>query len=416
MLTQIVKSLPSSGWLLLLLSMGLFISQGHGASSSDPAPHAAKRTGTRHCPCKDAGLCQPVQKTARKEVYGFAVKNDSATYMKYDWDKLTTLAMWEFNDELMCFAHEKGVRLDLVASDFPVEKLTDPAFRKEWIAKKLAIVQNNFLDGLNFDPEYPIALNSPERVGLIDLVKETRTAFSAAVPGSKISFDVAWSPACVDRRCYDYEALAEVCDFLFVMSYDIQGQVWGPSCIAMSNTPFLRMVDGVRGYLSLNIPAEKLILGLPWYGYDYPCVKISENDVCDIPRAEFHGAPCSDLVGQQKQLDEILDILKNQSTDGRKWTVDGEAPRFNYKHANGTMHQVHYDDPQSLLLRYLWAVSNDLHGVGFWHVGCLGDMETPEKSAVRTQMWKQIPDTNNWDTYLKNNQLPNEKHWPKWEM
>ena len=95
MLTQIVIPLPNKPCSqLLLLSLGLFISSGHGALSSTSAAPTAERSGTRDCPCKDAHLCQLVQKTARKEVYGFAVKNDSATYLKYDWSKLTTVNIY----------------------------------------------------------------------------------------------------------------------------------------------------------------------------------------------------------------------------------------------------------------------------------------------------------------------------------
>ncbi|OWA53675.1 Di-N-acetylchitobiase [Hypsibius exemplaris] len=371
----------------------------HGAASF----HRHSTLGDRRaCPCEDARLCEPISKTARKEVYGFATNNASDVYLKYDWSKLTTLAMWEFSDELMCFAHGKGVRLDLVVSDYPVAQLTNDTFRRAWVASKVAVVKDKFLDGINFDPEYPIALGSPERKALIDLVNETRNALVEAIPGAKLSFDVAWASSCVDRRCYDYQGLAEIVDFLFVMSYDVQGQVWGPDCIAMSNTPLLRMIDGIRGYLALDIPSHKLVLGLPWYGYDYPCVKLNENDICEIPRAEYHGAPCSDLVGSQKQIDEILTILEN-STNGRHWNLDGEAPQFNYKNATGHMHQVHYDDPQSLLLRYLYAVQEDLRGVGFWHVGCMTDMTTPKRQAFRKEMWELIPNAASWDTYIAKN-------------
>ena len=38
---------------------------------------------------------------------------------------------------------------------------------------------------------------------------------------------------------------------------------------------FFQLV-GIEDYLALGIPAEKLVLGLPWYGMKYPCLEIDE--------------------------------------------------------------------------------------------------------------------------------------------
>lgn len=59
----------------------------------------------------------------------------------------------------------------------------------------------------------------------------------------QVSFDVAWSPKCIDKRCYDYLTIADSCDLLFVMSYDEQSQIWG-DCIAMANAPFNQTLTG----------------------------------------------------------------------------------------------------------------------------------------------------------------------------
>ena len=53
----------------------------------------------------------------------------------------------------------------------------------------------------------------------------------------QVSFDVAWSPDCIDGRCYDAEALSKVVDFLVVMAYDEQSQIKTGECIAKANSP-----------------------------------------------------------------------------------------------------------------------------------------------------------------------------------
>lgn len=125
------------------------------------------------------------------------------------------------------------------------------------------------MDGINIDIEQAVEKGSPEYQALTDLVNETTQAFHTAIRGSQVankrirplllspagsdwcgllsnpqvSFDVAWSPKCIDKRCYDYVAIAESCDLLFVMSYDEQSQITG-DCIAMANAPLAQTLAG----------------------------------------------------------------------------------------------------------------------------------------------------------------------------
>ncbi|XP_020310316.2 di-N-acetylchitobiase-like [Oncorhynchus kisutch] len=112
-----------------------------------------------------------------------------------------------------------------------------PANRTAWITSKVDLAKRQFMDGINIDIEQEVADSSPEYYTMTALVKETTEAFHREIPGSQVSFDVAWSPKCIDGRCYDYAAIAESCDLLFVMSYDEQSQIWG-DCVAMANAPF----------------------------------------------------------------------------------------------------------------------------------------------------------------------------------
>lgn len=60
----------------------------------------------------------------------------------------------------------------------------------------------------------------------------------------QVSFDVAWSPDCIDGRCYDAEALSKVVDFLVVMAYDEQSQIKTGNCVAKANSPLKQTKAG----------------------------------------------------------------------------------------------------------------------------------------------------------------------------
>lgn len=41
---------------------------------------------------------------------------------------------------------------------------------------------------------------------------------------------------------------------------------------ASSNAPVAVLRQGIADYATLGIPPEKLVLAVPWYGYDVPCL------------------------------------------------------------------------------------------------------------------------------------------------
>ena len=63
----------------------------------------------------------------------------------------------------------------------------------------------------------------------------------------------------------------------------------------------------------------------------------------------------------------MLDILAS-STTGRMWNETLESPWFDYVDEQGVVHQVWYDDPQSLTTKYLLAKQMNLRGLGRFSV------------------------------------------------
>ena len=66
-----------------------------------------------------------------------------------------------------------------------------------------------------------------------------------------MSIDVAWSPNCIDKRCYDYASLAKASDFMVVMSYDERSQIYR-DCIASANSAFNQTFTGKWTNISYN--------------------------------------------------------------------------------------------------------------------------------------------------------------------
>lgn len=326
------------------------------------------------CPCSDATLCERVQVPPRKEVFAFMVDNSFANWRGYDWDLVTTVALFtdSVNPEFLCHAHAKKVRVVWGAA-FPVSNLTNAEQRKQWVKAQAARVRDTFTDGINVDIEDALKADQPqERKLLTVLMHELKGELDRQVPHHQLTFDVAWSPQCVDERCYDYKGLADFTDFLFVMAYDMQSQIPASKCIAGANSGYPRAEEGLRQYLKLGIKPEQLVLGLPWYGRDYPCINPANLTVCPIQPVPFRGAPCSDAVAPELDYHVVERLLSSsQAITKRQWDAAAKSPWFDYRTSQGHIHQLWYDDVESLTLKCELAKSLHIRGVGVWEADAL---------------------------------------------
>nr|XP_027790890.1 di-N-acetylchitobiase [Marmota flaviventris] len=339
-----------------------------------------------HCPCSEPELCSPIQHRPDFEVFVFDI--GGKTWKSYDWSQITTVAVFgKYDSELMCYAHSKGARV-VLKGDVSIKDIIDPTFRTSWIAQKLDLAKTQYMDGINIDIEQEVTCLSPEYDALTALVKETTNSFHRKIEGSQVTFDVAWSPKNIDRRCYNYTGIADACDFLFVMSYDEQSQIWS-ECIAAANAPYNQTVTGYRDYIKMGINPKKLVMGIPWYGYDYTCLNLSEDHVCTIAKVPFRGAPCSDAAGHQVPYKTIMKQI-NSSISGSQWNKEQMAPYYNYKDHAGYFHQVWYDNPQSISLKAAYIQNYGLLGIGMWNANCLDYSKDAIAKQQTEEMWKVL--------------------------
>merc|ERR1712187_704784 len=126
---------------------------------------------------------------------------------------------------------------------------------------------------------------------------------------------------------------------------------------------------GLQEFLQLGIPAGKLVLGLPWYGYSYPCINsdvTDSTDACELPETPWRGINCSDAAGAQYPYKEIMSILDNHTNVSEvRWDDNLLSPYFNHR-VQGQLHQLWFDDPRSLSMKYALARELGLAGVGIW--------------------------------------------------
>jgi di-N-acetylchitobiase len=317
---------------------------------------------------------------------------DPSGWRQYRWEQTTVLALFyaesQWEHELLCVARQNNVRV-VTAASFPVSELLNRSAVELWLEETVDKVRRNNLDGVNLDTEDPIPRESPLRSAYTGLVAELSQRLKTLNPFHQVSVDIPWSPACIDGRCYDFEGLAQAADFLLVMAYDIRSQVFEPRCTAGANSPISKVRAGIEGFLALRISRSKLVLGLPWYGYGYPCLNQHEDPYqpCLIRSVPFRGVNCSDAAGREYDLPIILHWLEHSIT-GNLYDTDAESPFFSFRDEEGLLHQAWYDDARAISKKTAIAVEYGLAGIGIWNVDAVyGKYSTPH---IVDQMWNAL--------------------------
>ena len=345
--------------------------------------------GYAECPCDDKSLCKAVTTIHEKEVFGFtAERRNTSNWKNLDMNQVTTVA-WYNDPNMMCTSHSKDVRLIAGAPRVNLTLLgTNETALNEYVDNIVIMVKGLFIDGVTFDHEDPMPPGSPLAGYYVKVVQQTTTTLHKEVPGSQVSVCVAWSPFGIDGRWYDNKGLADASDLLYMMVYDTRSQIF-EQCIAAPNAALPLAEQAIKNYLSLGISPRKLILGLPWYGYDYPCVSGTSEDAvfCNIPFVPFRGVNCSDAAGGEIGFASVMNVLKN-STTGRRFSKDLSTAYFNYNR-HGVVRQLWFDDAISLKPKYELCNTYNLRGTGPYTYSDL-DYSTPEARDQAQSMWDAL--------------------------
>jgi len=347
----------------------------------------------RECGCATSSLCLPLGEAAvlhpeephvktflykrtKPELFAFVRQCESTEWEKYDWDALTTVSVVDFEDQqLLCHAHSYGVRvIPLAGADYPPDQLTNTTARAKFVASQTQYILTHGMDGINMDFEQPLTAGSPEVDAYTALVREMTESVHAAINDSQVSVDLAVYTE-HDWRNYDTVGLAEASDFIFMMCYDMNAQNCGSQlCVGGANSPFVTTQLGVQNFKNLGIPGDKLVLGLPWYGYRY---------ICD----EFEDGKCYfSQMGTTHVFNQITEMMLEAGV-APLWDSHTKSPYVSIQAEDGSWTQIWYDDPFSLWYKTSMAAAEGMRGTGMWTANFIDYGDSVHAQRFQALMW-----------------------------
>jgi chitinase len=234
------------------------------------------------------------------------------------------------------------------------------------------LIEDNGLDGLDIDFEYPTAENS-QAFG--SLLQELRTAFDqhAESKGDTVPYQItaAISAGPTNYENYDMAAMTKYLSYWDLMAYDYAGS-WSP--VSADHANLYHGVTGINTnaaidwFLSNGVSPSKMTVGIPLYGRSFESTK-------GIYKS-FEGVGATGIYNYNQLPHAGATVTENKTS----------VAAYSYNHA--TQELVSFDTPNTATWKAQYVNSKALGGAMFWELSGDG---TGSKSIV-TAVGKTLGD------------------------
>ncbi len=251
----------------------------------------------------------------------------------------------------------------------------DEASMDAFVASCVSLVNQNGFDGVDVDWEFPTAQDTPKFVKLL-------SKFRAALGGAPLT--IAGPPDAARIANQGGAAAAASIDWINVMSYDYYG-AWVGQKTDMNaplsadpadpnpNAATFNVSSAIGVYLASGFPANKVVLGVPFYGRTFSGVTNANNGLFQAWKTPGPGE--GSLTYKELQQAPYKDYAQT-------WSDTQQVP-YAFDAASGTF--ISFDNAKSIGLKASYAKTNGLKGAMIWELA--GDTPSNDLlNAINTNL------------------------------
>lgn len=222
--------------------------------------------------------------------------------------------------------------------------LTDDVLQKTLIENVLLTVEQKGYQGLDVDFEFVYRQDAGLYAQFIRRLAERFNPLGYPVIVALAPKTSSDQPGLLYEG-HDYAALGAAANRVLLMTYE-WGYTYGPP-MAVAPLPSVRRV---AEYALTQIPAEKIWLGIPAYGYDWP-----------LPFVQGQSKATS--ISPQQAIGLALEYGAEI-----QYSEQSQSPWFRYTDRRGGVHEVWFEDARSIRAKLALAGELGFSGVGYWNL------------------------------------------------
>lgn len=265
--------------------------------------------------------------------------------------------------------------------------------REKFATSCVKFMKDYGFDGLDIDWEYPAGggdISNHERPedpeNFVLLMEALRAHLDEAgkADGTHYLLTAAVGSDKRHAEMIDWVRAEKAFDFINLMAYDFSG---GWSEVTGFNAPLYDTSDtppeggsadtSVGFFLKAGVPADKLVLGVPFYGHGWKEVAKDDDGL-----HQAQGGISNEGTWEPGWFD-YADLVTNYiPTMTRYWDDTAKVPWL-YSEETGIM--ITYDDPESLAAKAAYVNEKGLGGVMFWETSADTD-----DAQLLTALWDAL--------------------------
>ncbi len=304
--------------------------------------------------------------------FGLGINKDGSI-IKYGENNVPVLEWSYFNSDYF-----KEIRKEASASSTKVlisiksfdnatidNIISSPIATNRFAGQLLELINEYDLDGVNIDFEYFTDTNFPTSKFLAKFLEELSLKLKKDNPDIIISIDVN-ATVVIKDKAYNMTSISKSVDQVILMAYDYRGpkstRSGSPSPIygEINEHSIWESVESLSG----RVPNNKLILAIPFYGYEWQTF------------TNKHKSFIVEGTGALATYKRVKELLKERDDVKKSWDNISKTPWLSYTQY-GEIQQIYYEDDRSIGEKIKFVKEKNLGGIGIWALGYEGDYTEP---------------------------------------